>query len=330
MNDNYFEYTNHFIKYQKVNSNMIIGNPERKETLFTIAIPTYNRPQFLEKSLESALNQIDVEDYEIIIVDNDYNSILSEEVIKQCKDKRVYYYKNEENIGMFGNWNRCIELSMGKYITILNDDDWLSQDFLHTCLKYLNKDTDGLYFISNIVDYRVTNKNVKNEKNILLKRILNRISKTEKKLTLFDFFLGNKSGGTLGIILKTDYLKKLGGYNEDYFPSSDYVLHANYCNQYNVKRINQRMNYYRIQLNESCKQETLKKWEFIDYDIREYFIKIIGKNRKILNYLNVLIQHNRVEGLIQCWNYQTDYKIRHNIARKVFDRAVAIKYYLNI
>ena len=32
------------------------------------------------------------------------------------------YYKNEKNIGMYGNWNRCIELSNGEYLTILNDD----------------------------------------------------------------------------------------------------------------------------------------------------------------------------------------------------------------
>lgn len=327
MNTNYFQYRNNFKKYENVKSILSSGNAERNNIKFTIAIPTYNRPLLLEKSLESAINQINVKDYEIIIVDNDRNSILTPKLIELCKDEKVCYFRNQENIGMFGNWNRCIELSKGEYITILSDDDWLSEDYLSTCLMYLNKGIDGLYFSANVVDNR--DKNI-SEQYLKMKKFLKAISKNEKKLTLFDFFLGNTSIGTLGILFKTDLLKELGGYNEEYFPSSDYVLHANYCNKYFVKRINRRLNYYRIEENESCKQETLRKWEVLDYDIRNYFITILGKNKRVLKHMNELLQHNRVEGLIKYWHYERDYEFKHNVERKAFDKLIAVKNYLNL
>lgn len=327
MKEDYFEYKNNFNKYENIKSKLILGNKNRKEVLFTIAIPTYKRVALLENALKSALDQQGVEDYEIIIVDNDTENYQVEEMIKNNYNEKVYYFKNEKNIGMFGNWNRCIELARGKYITILNDDDWLSENYLNNCIKHLKREIDGLYFDSNQVDFR---NDRTNKKNAYIKKIVKKLSKKQKKLTLFDFFLGNKSAGTLGVLLKTQYLKELGGYNDEYFPSSDYVLHANYCNRYNVYYISKKMNYYRIQENESAKQETLRKWEIVDNEIRKYFINKINRNNFILNYINTLLQENRIEGLIKFWNYDRNIKYKHNMMRKILEKIIIFKNYMNI
>ena len=147
---------------------------------------------------------------------------------------------------------------------------------------------------------------------------------------MFDYFLGNKSAGTLGVLFKTEYLKELGGYNPDYFPSSDYVLHANYCYKHNVYFINEKLNYYRIAENESAKQETLQKWEYLDNEIRKYFVSLIGKNEYVLLRFNSLIQDIRVKGLIDNWNYQTETEIKYKLRHKIFQKLVGLKYYLNI
>lgn len=325
----YFKYKNNYKLFSNIKSKMVLGSSNRKNRLFTIAIPTFKRPNFLENALRSALNQVDVNDYEIVIIDNDNSSSIIEEIVKKYSDERVYYFRNEENIGMFGNWNRCIEHAKGEYITILNDDDWLSENYLNRCIQYLKDDLDGLYFPSNRVDCRGEIDIIK-KRYQTFKKMITAFSKTQKKLTLFDFFLGNKSAGTLGVVLKTEYLKKLGGYNPDYFPSSDYVLHSKYCHHYNVHFINEKLNYYRIAENESAKQETLKKWEYLDNDIRSYFISVIGRKKCFLNYLNKLIQENRVEGLVNTWNYCTGNNRQHNLSRKVLKKLNSLKDILNI
>lgn len=330
LNNKFFEYSDNFSRYRDKKSILILGDSDRGSKLFTIAIPTFKRPELLENALKSALNQVDIDDYEIVIVDNDYNSSNTEKIIDKYSNDHVYYFKNEENIGMFGNWNRCIELAKGKYITILNDDDWLSSNYLSCCMNYLNPEIDGLYFRNNVIDLRHSKNVIKKERYLILKRVIRIFSKKRKKLTLFDLFLGNKSAGTLGVLMRTEYLKKLGGYNPEYFPSSDYVLHANYSYKYNVSFINEKLNYYRIAENESSKQETLEAWEYLDNDIRNYFINVIGKNKGFLMYLNKLIQENRVEGLVKTWHYKTDKKRKHNLFRGILNKIISIKYYLNI
>jgi hypothetical protein len=283
----------------------------------------------LEKALDSAINQNGGLDYEIVVVDNDPDSVGLDKIKVKYNFNNLFYYINDENIGMFGNWNRCIELVRGEYITILHDDDWLSSDYLMECETYLNLGVDGLIFRNNKV-YDQIFENLNNEKkNVLFKNILSIFSNKTKKLSLFDFFLGNKSSGTLGVLLKTKLLKELGGYNPDFFPSSDYVLHANYSYRYNLYLINKKLNYYRIAVNESAKQETLEKWVYIDNEIRKYIIPLLDKNQDVLLRVNKIIQDNRVKGLVDNWNYQTETMINYKIKHKIFNKMISLKYFLN-
>jgi GT2 family glycosyltransferase len=326
---NYFEYVDNFKKNNRYESILMVGEGNRPKRKYTVAIPTYNRENLVKESIISAFNQEGIHDYEILIVDNG-ESGKTLDFVKSLDCDNIYYYKNKENIGMFGNWNRCIELAKGEFITILNDDDILSKNYLKTCERYLNANTEGLFF----KNYRIYETDFKEDKFIVkkrnLKRVLKMLANKKKKLTLFDFFLRNRSAGTLGVLLKAENLKMLGGYNPDYFPSSDYVLHANYCYNYNAYSINEKLNYYRIAENESANQETLKRWEYIDNEIRKYLINIIGKNKKSLLLLNSIIQENRIRGMIENWNYQTDTKINQRIQHVIIDKITGLRIFLNI
>lgn len=335
MDKDFFEYKNNFMRFKNMKSNLILEGHKSEIVLFTIAIPTYKRPELLIKALKSAIKQVGIkkDEYEIIIVDNDpdelYISNELTEVIQSNENSNIFYYRNEENIGMFGNWNRAIELSRGKYITILNDDDWLSEDYLYNCKINLSDKVDGLFFPSNCMDLREKNTKQKVNNKVILKCI-KKIARNRKKLILFDFLLGNQSQGTLGVLFNREKLISLGGYNPDYFPSSDFVLHANYCSKYDCYLVKNKLNFYRIAENESAKQETLKKWELIDNEIRHYFIDIIGKHKKILHYIAILKQENRIEGMIKTWGYETDYRMKHSIGRPLFRYFVLCKNLLNL
>ena len=60
-------------------------------------------------------------------------------MFKGKKNLNVYFYKNKENVGQIGNWNRLIELANGKYILMSHDDDWVNKKILKEAEKYLDK-----------------------------------------------------------------------------------------------------------------------------------------------------------------------------------------------
>ena len=78
----------------------------RKPTL-TIAIPSYNKEKYIDRCLKSILHEKE-HVTEIFVVDN-CSSDDTYELAKKYKPD-ITCYQNEENIGMSGNWNRCIDL----------------------------------------------------------------------------------------------------------------------------------------------------------------------------------------------------------------------------
>lgn len=116
--------------------------------LVSIIIPVYNRERFIEKALESAVNQT-YTNIEIIVVDNkstDNTWHILQDWIK--KDNRIKVFQNERNLGPVLNWQECIKKSSGEFIKILWSDDWIDYDFLDKSLPLIDDDT--AFVISNI------------------------------------------------------------------------------------------------------------------------------------------------------------------------------------
>ncbi len=129
-------------KFDSVNSKLIWGiHPENPK--YSIVIPTYRRPELLRESLQSAIGQQRVSEYEIIVVDNNADESVSNsktlEVIKEFDSPKVVYYKNEENIGIYGNTLRAAQLAKGEYVALLNDDDLLHPHYLDVMNAFLEK-----------------------------------------------------------------------------------------------------------------------------------------------------------------------------------------------
>lgn len=130
-----------FHKYDNVNSVLIWGkHPEAPK--FSIMIPTYKRYGFLKQSLHSALNQKNFDDYEIVISDNDAEGEkagITLELIREINSEKVVYYKNEKNIGIYGNTLRAAQLAHGRYVVLLNDDDLLHPRYLEIINVFIEK-----------------------------------------------------------------------------------------------------------------------------------------------------------------------------------------------
>ena len=106
------------------------------ENLFSIVIPTRQRHDTLQYSIESVLNQTH-KDFELIIMDN-FSTQETAEVVASFKDSRIQYYRTPERLSMSDNWELGLSHATGEYITILGDDDALMPDALEICLKLIN------------------------------------------------------------------------------------------------------------------------------------------------------------------------------------------------
>jgi glycosyltransferase involved in cell wall biosynthesis len=106
----------------------------KEQPLVSICIPTYNRAGMINKAIESALGQ-SYWNLEVIVVDN-ASVDNTAEVVASFHDERLTYVKNTVNVGLFGNFNRCIELSTGKYLHILHSDDYLDPTFTAVCVAF--------------------------------------------------------------------------------------------------------------------------------------------------------------------------------------------------
>ncbi|PYE85248.1 glycosyltransferase family 2 protein [Phyllobacterium leguminum] len=99
----------------------------------SICIPTYNGARYIREAVVSALQQ-EYPSFEIVIVDNcstDGTEVLLSELLLQSD--KIHFFKNETNIGLAGNFNKCLEHAQGEYIKYLCADDFL----LPGCLEQM-------------------------------------------------------------------------------------------------------------------------------------------------------------------------------------------------
>jgi glycosyltransferase involved in cell wall biosynthesis len=92
----------------------------------SVVIPTYNRPILARRAIASALAQ-SISDLEVIVVDDcsDLNHDV-EKTITSLNDDRIRYKRHNSSMGPSAARNTGINLSRGKYIAFLDDDDlWL-------------------------------------------------------------------------------------------------------------------------------------------------------------------------------------------------------------
>lgn len=121
----------------------------------SVIIPNYNHAAYLNKRIQSVLNQT-YQDFEVLLLD-DCSTDNSREIIENYiqKDKRIKKVFNEVNSGStFKQWNKGISHATGEYIWIAESDDFAEEIFLERLVYQLdNYPTAGLaYCQSWIID----------------------------------------------------------------------------------------------------------------------------------------------------------------------------------
>jgi glycosyltransferase involved in cell wall biosynthesis len=104
----------------------------------SVLIPTYNYARYLDEAIESVLQQ-SYTDYELIIVD-DHSADNTDDILQKYSGyPQIRYYKNEKNLGLVQNFNKCLEYANGKYIKYLLADDKLHPDLLERYVEIMER-----------------------------------------------------------------------------------------------------------------------------------------------------------------------------------------------
>lgn len=105
-----------------------------------LLMPTYNMGKFIAGAVNSALSQT-FSDFELIIVD-DASQDNTETIIRQFKDPRIKFVKNERNLGPIGNFNKCLSLADADFIVFLHADDMLKPNMLEKSYNLLKNNAE--------------------------------------------------------------------------------------------------------------------------------------------------------------------------------------------
>ena len=125
----------------------------------SVVLPIYNVEKYLPKCIESVIAQT-LKDIEIICV-NDCSNDNSENIIREYmkKDDRIKIINNEKNIGVGFSRNIGIDCSNGEYISFIDSDDFIENDYLEnlysTAIKY-DADivfTNNIYTVNEVKGY---------------------------------------------------------------------------------------------------------------------------------------------------------------------------------
>ena len=149
----------------------------------SVIIPVYNVEQYLDRCLESVVNQT-LEDIEIILVNDGStdNSLKTCEKFAQ-KDNRIKII-NRKNSGLAAVRNAGLKEASGEYIGFIDSDDWVDTDYyekLYNTAKKYNSDIAYADFIRR--GKHKNKKRMKFEKEIVSTEIRDKIDNC-KNLTL--------------------------------------------------------------------------------------------------------------------------------------------------
>jgi glycosyltransferase involved in cell wall biosynthesis len=244
----------------------------------SITIPTYRRPDLLWATIGSALHQRTDMPYEIVVVDNDSSGESFEAILPQLRtinDANFRYYVNADNIGMFGNWNRCIELAEALWATILNDDDVLYPEFLQVMFATLDAhpSIDGL--VCRKAEFFHGTGRVSPDPakwTTRLRTLLQSIRFDRNSLmhvTPRKMFFGNDLRNSLGFVFRKETVIAIGGYKPEEFPAADYFFYIRYCIKYNLYWLHRTLAAIGMGENESMKMDTLMRYMYQGAEVRE-------------------------------------------------------------
>ena len=130
------------------------SNSDRPQ--WPVMIPIYHPDiEMLREAIRGPIaSRLDRTDMQIALVDDgsdlDWNSASLQPLAQECRDNGVEIHKFAANLGLAGNWNRCLNLARGQLVHVLHQDDRVDPTFYAAASAGFEGDTKiGAAFTQN-------------------------------------------------------------------------------------------------------------------------------------------------------------------------------------
>ncbi len=132
--------------------------PMSAPVLISICIPSYNSGKYIERTIQSVLDQT-YPHFELIVCD-DASPDDTVARVKTFSDTRIRLIENAQNRGLTANWNAAVAQANGEYVKLLCGDDLLAPQCLELQVAAFSKSgNEHIALVScaaNIIDQRGT------------------------------------------------------------------------------------------------------------------------------------------------------------------------------
>lgn len=182
-------------------------------------------PVLLKEAIDSILTQT-YKDLELVLVD-DASTKKYDFLESYLKNSQIRYLKNEANIGLTKSLNKGLALAKGKYIARLDSDDISFSNRLEVQVQFLESHPNYVLVGSRFL---VSEKGKEYEP--VDSRELDTLE--IKKMISAQNFTAHST-----ILVRTENLRKVGGYNEFYYYAQDYELYLRLLKEGEIKVLDQ-------------------------------------------------------------------------------------------
>lgn len=204
----------------------------------SIIIPTYNRADLLNRTIQSVLNQT-FKNFEVIVID-DGSTDNTRKIVRGFikKDERIKYIFQENSGGPAKPRSTGIKNSRGNYLAFLDsDDEWLPEKLEKQISVFKNSRDKKLGFVD--CGVLVVNKNTETINEYRLSPLCR--GNIFKKILEKNFILTPSS-----ILLKRGVIKKTGDFDENLKMSDDWDFWIRISKKYNFDFIDELLTKYYV------------------------------------------------------------------------------------
>lgn len=198
----------------------------RSGSLVSVVIPTYNHARFLERALQSVLDQTHVT-WEVIVVDN-HSTDNTDEVMTKFPDPRIRHLKIHNKGVIAASRNMGVREAKGDWVAFLDSDDWWTKTKLEVCLQRAHEDFDLVYHDLEIMS---------EESRLFLRKVINSWQVT--KPVLIDLLVRGNAIATSSVVVRREILSQVNGMNE----SVDMVAAEDYNTWLRIAQVTDRFQY---------------------------------------------------------------------------------------
>lgn len=196
----------------------------KKNTKITAIIVARNSEKYIDKSIESLINQENLYEYkyEILIVDgfsDDKTINVAEETFKRLNfiDYKIFYNKNKT---LASGWNIGIKEAKGDFIIRIDAHSTIDRDYIYKCINYFGVDEKII-----CVGGKLTA--IQNNENII-KKVISLAYSSKFAIGNSYYRFGNENSYVdtvaYGVYIK-DIYAKVGGYSENLTRNQDIDFH---------------------------------------------------------------------------------------------------------